>query len=188
MTAGAMTAGARAGPRRAGQPPTLGNPMDPGISGLGAAESRIHGVAGRAPVACGTTTWHLNTDQIAMYRVGMDTSARADIAAAAAVHSELGPDYGDAVAEGLIERIGSEIDKRVDARLAQRGPALTPEPAPPQHRSSWAPVALGLGSMLIGLGVASQTLGFRGGGGRELVVVLIWIIIGIVNVAYARRR
>ena len=57
--------------------------------------------------------------------------SRADIAAAAAVHSELGPDYGDAVAEGLVERIGAEIDKRVDARLAQRGPAA---PAPPQPR------------------------------------------------------
>jgi hypothetical protein len=125
-----------------------------------------------------------------MYRVCMDTSARADIAAAAAVHSELGPDYGDAVAEGLVERIGAEIDKRVDARLAQRGPAVTAEPAQPQHRPPWAPVALGLGSMLIGYGVASQALGPgpRGGNGGDLVVVLIWIIIAIVNVAYARRR
>ena len=59
---------------------------------------------------------------------------RADIAAAAAVHRDLGPDYTDAVSEGLVERIGSEIDKRVDARLAQRGPAgpaAPPGPAAP---------------------------------------------------------
>jgi hypothetical protein len=123
-----------------------------------------------------------------MYRVGMDMSARADIAAAAAVHSELGPDYGDAVAEGLVDRIGAEIDKRVDARLAQRGPAVTPAPAAPAARSPWAPVAMGLGSMLIGLGVTSQVLHPRGGNGGELVVVLIWIIIAIINVGYARRR
>src|SRR5450755_3495541 len=112
-----------------------------------------------------------------MYRVPMDSSARADIAAAAAVHSELGPDYGDAVAEGLVDRIGAEIDKRVDARLAQRGPAVTPAPAAPAARSPWAPVAMGLESMLIGLGVTSQVLHPRGGNGGELVVVLIWIII-----------
>ena len=118
----------------------------------------------------------------------MDMSARADIAAAAAVHTELGPDYGDAVAEGLVERIGAEIDKRVDARLAQRGPAVTAAPAAAAGRSSWAPVAMGLGSMLIGFGVASRALSQRGGGGGELVVILIWIIIAVINVGYARRR
>jgi hypothetical protein len=34
-------------------------------------------------------------------------------------HADLGPGYEDAVAEGLVERIGAEIDKRIDARLAQ---------------------------------------------------------------------
>ena len=57
---------------------------------------------------------------------------RADIAAAAAVHRDLGPDYTDAVSGGLVERIGSEIDKRVDARLAQRGPA-----APAAHSAEY---------------------------------------------------
>jgi hypothetical protein len=129
-----------------------------------------------------------------MYRVCLDTSAREDIAAAAAAHRELGPDYGDAVAEGLVERIGAEIDKRVDARLAHRGPAITaepavtPAPAAPAGRSPWAPVAMGLGSMLIGFGVASRALSQRGGGGGELVVILIWIIIAVINVGYARRR
>jgi hypothetical protein len=53
-----------------------------------------------------------------MYRPVMDQAARDDIAAAVAAHHELGRDFDGAVAEGLIERIGAEIDKRVDARLA----------------------------------------------------------------------
>jgi hypothetical protein len=57
-------------------------------------------------------------------RESVDQATRNDIAAAAAAHHELGRDYDDAVAEGLIDRIGTEIDKRVDARLGagSRGP------------------------------------------------------------------
>jgi hypothetical protein len=58
----------------------------------------------------------------------MDQYARDDITAAAAVHQELGREYDGAVAEGLIERIGDEIDKRIDARLG--GPGFAPVPGP----------------------------------------------------------
>lgn len=50
----------------------------------------------------------------------MDQVARENIAAAAAARQELGSSYDDVIAEGLIERIGAEIDKRVDARLEGR--------------------------------------------------------------------
>ena len=40
-----------------------------------------------------------------MYLVVMDQLAREDIAAAAAVHHELGRDYEDAVAEGQADRL-----------------------------------------------------------------------------------
>ena len=52
-----------------------------------------------------------------MYRNPVDQMTRNDIAAAAAAHHELGRDFDGAVAESLIDRIGAEIDKRVDARL-----------------------------------------------------------------------
>jgi hypothetical protein len=66
-----------------------------------------------------------------MYRNVVDQVTRNDIAAAAAAHHELGRDYDGAVAEGLIDRIGAEIDKRVDARLragwsVPRSPARMP--------------------------------------------------------------
>jgi hypothetical protein len=64
-----------------------------------------------------------------MYLVCVDQATREDVAATASVHRDLGPDYTDAVSEALVERIGTEIDKRVDARLAQRGPAA-PVPQP----------------------------------------------------------
>ena len=47
----------------------------------------------------------------------MNADEREEIAASVAAHAELGPRYDAALAEGLIERIGDEIDRRVDARL-----------------------------------------------------------------------
>jgi hypothetical protein len=126
---------------------------------------------------------------IAMYRVGVDQQAREEIAAAGAAHRELGPGYDDAVAEGLVERIGAEIDKRVDARLAQRGdgPARRgpgSQVSPAAH-SSWPVIVLGLGSMTMGVLAAAAVLN---SGGSGAVVAFIWVIIGIINVAYARRH
>jgi hypothetical protein len=56
----------------------------------------------------------------------VNADERDEIAASVAAHAELGTRYDSAVAEGLVERIGEEIDRRVDARL--RG--LGPQPAP----------------------------------------------------------
>ena len=51
----------------------------------------------------------------------MNADEREEIAASVAAHTELGPRYDAALAEGLVERIGEEIDKRVDARLRGMG-------------------------------------------------------------------
>jgi len=126
-----------------------------------------------------------------MYLVIMDQLAREDIAAAAAVHHELGRDYEDAVAEGLVERIGAEIDKRVDARLGDRSDLAARRAAagPLSHlsRSAWPGVILALGSMLIG-GITAGSVLSESNHGSAVAVVLIWIVIGVINVAYARRR
>ena len=47
----------------------------------------------------------------------MNSDHEAEIRASVAAHADLGPGYDDAVAEGLVERIGAEIDRRIDARL-----------------------------------------------------------------------
>jgi hypothetical protein len=51
----------------------------------------------------------------------VNADEREEIAASVAAHAELGPRYESAVAEGLVERIGEEIDRRVDARLRNLG-------------------------------------------------------------------
>ena len=138
----------------------------------------------------------------------MDDLARQDIAAAAGAHTELGQPYDTAVAEGLVERISSEIDKQVDARLAQRGvqPGLS--------RAAWANLAMGLGSVGLGIGATAVTLQALSTTGvvpkatvdlgpfkasvmsstssistaQVALIVLIWVVIAVVNIAYARRH
>src|SRR5579862_1978421 len=51
----------------------------------------------------------------------MGSDHEAEIRASVGAHYELGSRYDEAVAEGLVERIGAEIDKRIDARLGQMG-------------------------------------------------------------------
>ena len=136
----------------------------------------------------------------------MDERARQDIAAAVAAHTELGRAYDGPVAEGLVERISSEIDRQVDARLAQRG--IRPSWA------AWANVTMGLGSAGLGIGATAVVLqswpastvtpkavldlgSFRASlmtsthsvsTAQVVLIALIWAVIAVINIAYARRR
>jgi hypothetical protein len=78
----------------------------------------------------------------------MSSDHEAEIRASVAAHQDLGSGYDDAVAEGLVERIGAEIDKRIEARLAAFGPVPAGSPGPqqaPDYRSpgDYAPAAPG---------------------------------------------
>ena len=150
----------------------------------------------------------------------MSSDHEAEIRASVAAHADLGPGYDDAVAEGLVERIGAEIDKRIDVRLGHQspgnqvpgnqgpagyqpyqgyqgylGPMLPPgyQLGPPPVRPSQlgarnaATTVTALGSMA--LGVAATAIVAHAGtlGGRGFIILLIWIAIAIINVAYARR-
>jgi hypothetical protein len=123
-----------------------------------------------------------------------------EIRASAGAHRDLGPAYDTAVAEGLVQRIGEEIDRRVDARLYGHLRQTPPEPPAPAARPArtaapgrvgfWS-VVLALGSMGMAIGATAVVLG-PGPNNRvdpsAPLVALIWIAIAVVNVAYARRH
>ena len=79
-----------------------------------------------------------------LYRALMGSDHEAEIRASVAAHADLGPAYDDAVAEGLVERIGAEIDKRIDARLGQFGATGAPGPGGPPGPSVPGGLAPGL--------------------------------------------
>ena len=146
----------------------------------------------------------------------MGSDPEAEIRASVGAHADLGPGYEDAVAEGLVERIGAEIDKRIDARLAQTGAAGAPGPAgypgfqgypgylgpvlPPGYQLGPPPVRpspvgarnvattiTALGSVALGV-AATAIVSYAGSlSGQGLIILLIWVAIAIINVAYARR-
>jgi hypothetical protein len=60
----------------------------------------------------------------------MGSDHEAEIRASVGAHHDLGPGYDDALAEGLVERIGAEIDRRIEAQLKRYGSQEVPEPAP----------------------------------------------------------
>jgi len=77
--------------------------------------------------------------------VRVNANERDEITASVAAHAELGSRYDTAVAEGLVERIGDEIDKRIDARLGGQArlnqPANRPAPGQPAPEANHAPPA-----------------------------------------------
>ena len=67
-----------------------------------------------------------------------------------------------------------------DARRAAR--------AEQADRSGWQSIMLALGSMLVALSVTAIVLGGSPGLAAITLMALIWIIVGIINVAYAMRK
>jgi hypothetical protein len=143
----------------------------------------------------------------------VNANERDEITASVAAHAELGSRYDTAVAEGLVERIGEEIDKRIDARMgeqprptangsqvppAYRGPAVPtpsmpaavpPLPPAPRRPSGLSGMVLGLGSMGLGLGATAVVVSHHVDGvAAVLMVLLIWAAIAVINIAHSQRK
>jgi len=145
----------------------------------------------------------------------MDTDSRNEIAASVAAHQHLGPGYDQALAEGLVERISTEIDDRITRQIDQRVSAEVEDRVATgldQHlgcrhvrrasrravrasrraraaQSGRPSVLLILGSFVFAMSSTAIVLA-RGdsqsgpGAAGVMLTALIWIIIGLVNVAY----
>jgi len=123
-----------------------------------------------------------------------------EIAASVGARRDLGPEYDDAIAAGLVERIGAEVDRRVDERVSQYQQAGRPaagNSAPaasqqaqhlpavhPGRQISWQQVSLALGSMVIGA-ITSASINTNHGNGTWPIIV-IWIAITFINMAIFR--
>jgi hypothetical protein len=115
-----------------------------------------------------------------------------ELRAAAETHKELPSEYRDAVLESFVDRVGREIDARVDARLAQaaaRPAAQQPTPPPPAPRPpkpvsamvlALGSIALGIPLTAIAVAAGSHPAGFAG-------LLVIWIAIAAINLGYAAK-
>ena len=148
----------------------------------------------------------------------MAADRQAEIAASAAALQDLGPGYDQALAEGLVERIGAEIDQRIAAEMDHRVTAEVDNRILTQldryagcrhqrrrakrmvraeqrairaeraDRAGRPSMALALGSMLVALPVTAIVLRGSPGVAAIILMALIWVIVGIINVAYAMRK
>jgi len=148
----------------------------------------------------------------------MAADRQAEIAASVAALQDLGPGYDHALAEGLVERIGTEIDKRIAAEIDNRVTAEVDSRiltqldryagcrhqrrrakrmiraerrmarAEQADRSGRQAIMLALGSMLVALSVTAIVLKGSPGVAALMLMALIWVIVGIINVAYATRK
>jgi hypothetical protein len=122
----------------------------------------------------------------------VEQATRNDITAAAAAHRELGRDYDDAVAEGLVDRIGAEIDKRIDARLGSpRSGSRSLEEFSRSGRSQAMWTGAGVGAGITGLVAMIANEGNTGTNSSAVVaaVIGVWIVLAIaaLGVAFVRR-
>ena len=106
-----------------------------------------------------------------------------EIRAAAETHRDLGPEYQSAVIESFLDRVGREIDARVDARLA----AAQPPARPAKQSRDYSPLPLAIVSIVFGIPLTAIVVAAGNNPPGLAGVLVIWIAIAVINVAYSRR-
>jgi hypothetical protein len=70
----------------------------------------------------------------------------------ASAHKELCPDYQEAVIESFLDKVGREIDARVDARLAQQ---VAQPPGQRGRGQPGSPMTLAIACMALGIPISA---------------------------------
>jgi hypothetical protein len=109
-----------------------------------------------------------------------------ELRAAVGARRDLGPDFEDAIVESFLEKMGQEVDRRVDERLATLGPKgkgknVARQPGPSEgQRLALAIVSLALGTVL--------TLAVIFGGKEMWVIAPIWFAVIVINGIFGSSR
>ncbi|NUR84177.1 MAG: hypothetical protein HOY71_08840 [Nonomuraea sp.] len=101
-----------------------------------------------------------------------------ELRATVSARRELGPDYDDALVETFLQKMSSEVDRRVDERLATSASpkALSKERQAADGRA----LALAIVSVVMGMIVTTSS--------DERLVVVAWVGIVLVNLIFALGR
>jgi hypothetical protein len=109
-----------------------------------------------------------------------------EIRAAAETHRELPPEYQTAVIESFLDKIGQEIESRVDARVAEYYRQGAP-PKPRRQPRGSSPAFLAVTSIVLGIPLTAimasagpNPVGLPG-------VLVVWVAIVVINVVYSSR-
>ena len=94
---------------------------------------------------------------------------REELAAAVEARRELGPDYEDPVLDAFMEKLERRLDERVKRTPAEREPSAAAVP-------------------LASIGMGIPITAIAGGTGGVAGILIAWIGIVLVNVAYALAR
>ncbi len=119
----------------------------------------------------------------------MEQLARQDVAAAAAAHHELGPEYSQAAIDSFLEKVDSEIAARIDARLggAPQPRSRTADVATRhERRALWTGLVIGSAAA----GIPFTLVAASGHGGNHPGALAgIWLVIAAVYlVAFVASR
>ncbi|MGW3343311.1 hypothetical protein ACWDA3_08375 [Nonomuraea rubra] len=105
-----------------------------------------------------------------------------ELRAAVSARRDLGPEYENEVVESFLDKMGQEIDRRVDERLAKSEPKARPVN---QTVADGQRLALAIVSLVLGTGA---TLAFVLTGNEASYVIPVWIGVIIVNAIFNSNR